>query len=172
MKVLLVLVLCVASAYAGVGITTAEVEAEALRLWQRYCAGRSEGGNDGALAVYCKIAREDITENLQHNIELPRGQEAGQQVVFVQPPSYHYKHDVVVSGGGGSAPKTVIYVKAAKNTNEVNIVDQTSPSAGPQKPTLYFLKGNHGGEREAQQDSQPVAPPPASYLPPTNAGYQ
>lgn len=69
-------------------------------LLRRYCAGRSEGGNDGALAVYCKIAREDVTESLQHTIELPRGQEQGQQVVFVQPPSYHYKHDVVVSGGG------------------------------------------------------------------------
>jgi succinate dehydrogenase/fumarate reductase flavoprotein subunit len=83
------------------------------------------------------------------------------------------KHDVVVSGGGGAAPKTVIYVKPAKNTNEVNIVDQTQPSAGPQKPTLYFLKGAHGNEQEAERDAQPVAPPPASYLPPSNpAGYQ
>jgi len=172
MKVILVLVAFVASAYAGVGVLTPEIEAEAYRLWQRYCASRSEGGNDGALAVYCKIAREDITENLQHSIELPRGQEGGQQVVFVQPPSYHYKHDVVVSGGGGSAPKTVIYVKPAKNTNEVNIVDQSAPNAAPQKPTLYFLKGAHGNEQQAERDATPVAPPPASYLPPTNAGYQ
>lgn len=54
-----VLAACLATAYAGVGVVTPEIEAEAYRLWQRYCgeAARSEGGNDGALAVYCKIAR-------------------------------------------------------------------------------------------------------------------
>jgi len=166
MRVLFVLLaVCLSSSYArpGVGITTAEVEAEAIRLWQRYCAGgRSEGGNDGALTVYCKIAREDVTENLQHNIELPQGAEGGQQVVFIQPPSYHYKHDVLVSGGGGAAPKTVIYVKPAKNTNEVNIVDQTQPAAAPQKPSLFFLKGAHGAEQDTKVDAQPSP----TYLPP------
>lgn len=77
--------------------------------YDRYCAGRSEGGNDGALAVFCKIAPEDITENLQHNVELPSPPAAGDQVVFVQPPSYHYKHDIVVTGAGGAAPKTVLF---------------------------------------------------------------
>jgi len=64
--------------------------------------------------------------------------------VFVQPPSYHYKHDVVVSGGGGAAGKTVIYVKPQVNSHEVNVQDKTTAGEGPAKPTLYFLKGNHG----------------------------
>jgi hypothetical protein len=161
----------VASAYAGVGVVTPQIEAEALRLWQKFCATRSEGGNDGGVAVFCKIAPEDITENLEHAVNLPASQ-GGEQVVFVQPPSYHYKHDVIVSGGGGSAPKTVIYVKPAKNTNEVNIVDQTQPAGAPQKPSLYFLKGSHGGESEAVRDAQPVSPPGGTYLPPATGGYQ
>jgi hypothetical protein len=135
---------CVAVAYAGVGVLTPEIEAEALRLWQAYCDGASEGGTDGDAMIYCKKSSEKIEETKQHELQLTPSTEAKQQVVFVQPPSYHYKHDVIVSGGGGSAPKTVIYVKPAKNTHEVNVNDQTDQSVTPQKPTLFFLKGDHG----------------------------
>ena len=79
------------------GITTPEVEAEALRLWNQFCDGVSEGGNDAGIFVYCKRARGAIRQSFEHNLELPKG-EGGQQIVFVKPPSYHYKHDVVVSG--------------------------------------------------------------------------
>jgi hypothetical protein len=148
----------VALASAGVGVVTPQIEAEALRLWQRYCDGASEGGTDGNTFIYCKRSQEKYEENLQHQLELTPGPEPQQQVVFVQPPSYHYKHDVIVSGGGGSAPKTVIYVKPAKNTHEVNVNDQTSGVAAPQKPTLYFLKGSHGAESEANVGAQPGRP--------------
>ncbi|XP_021951753.1 uncharacterized protein LOC110848756 [Folsomia candida] len=178
MKFLVVLVAVVAYAHlgnCGVGVLTPAIEAEALRLWHSYCNGASEGGTDGSTFIYCKRSNENYEESLQHNVELPRGQEQGQQVVFVQPPSYHYKHDVIVSGGGGSAPKTVIYVKPAKNTNEVNIVDQTRPNAAPQKPTLFFLKGGHGGESQTQVAAQPQQPQPTqsgyNYPPPTQNGY-
>jgi hypothetical protein len=135
-------------AYAGVGVLTPEVEAEALRLWKAYCDGASEGGTDGNTFIYCKKSQDNFEESLQHDVNLTPSEGAREQVVFVQPPSYHYKHDVVVSGGGGSVPKTVIYVKPAKNTHEVNINDQTAPGGAAQKPTLYFLKGNHGGQEE------------------------
>jgi len=134
-------------AYAGVGVVTPEIEAEALRLWQAYCDGASEGGADGSLYIYCKRSGEKYEESLQHEVNLNGDDAPKEQVVFVQPPSYHYKHDVIVSGGAGAAPKTVIYVKPAKNTHEVNINDQTAPGGAPQKPTLYFLKGNHGAEQ-------------------------
>jgi hypothetical protein len=138
----------VASAHAGVGVVTPQVEAEALRLWKRFCDSGSnpfDGGNDGGIVLYCKFANENVTENQEHSLDLPRSP-GGQQVIFVQPPSVHTKHDVVVTGGGGAAPKTVIYVKPAKNTNEVNIVDQTQASSAPQKPSLYFLKDTEGEE--------------------------
>lgn len=105
-----------------------------------------EGGTDGTTAIFCKKSGEKIEESLTHEHALGGPGAVSDQVIFVQPPSYHYKHDVLVSGGGGSAAKTVIYVKPAKNTHEVNVQDQTAPGEGPQKPTLYFLKGNHGGE--------------------------
>jgi hypothetical protein len=152
-----VLVACVASAYAGVGVVTPQVQAEALRLWERFCGPRSEGGNDGGVSVYCKVATEDVRDVQQHTLNIPSRQ-AGQQVVFVQPPSVHTKHDVVVTGGGGAAPKTVIYVKPAKNTNEVNIIDQTQPAAAPQKPSLYFLKETDGeGSQNNQAADDPVS---------------
>ncbi|OXA56188.1 uncharacterized protein LOC110849484 [Folsomia candida] len=149
MKVILVLLSMIGACYGGVGVLTPEIEAEALRLWQAYCDGASEGGTDGATSIFCKKSGEKIEETLTHEHALAGGEGAKEQVVFVQPPSYHYKHDVVVSGGGGAAGKTVIYVKAAKNTHEVNVQDQTVAGAGPSKPTLFFLKGNHGGDDAA-----------------------
>jgi hypothetical protein len=145
----------VASTYAGVGVVTPQVQAEALRLWERFCGPRSEGGNDGGVSVHCKVATEDVRDVQQHTLNIPSSQ-AGQQVVFVQPPSVHTKHDVVVTGGGGAAPKTVIYVKPAKNTNEVNILDQTQPATAPQKPSLYFLKEDHGGSSQAFRTADKV----------------
>jgi hypothetical protein len=158
-----VLVVCVASAYAGVGVVTPQIQAEALRLWQRFCGGSgSEGGNGGGVSVYCKVATEDVRDVQQHTLNIPSRQ-AGQQVVFVQPPSVHTKHDVVVTGGGGAAPKTVIYVKPAKNTNEVNILDQTQASRAPQKPSLYFLKGDHGGDVAVGRSSGRVFPAETNF---------
>jgi len=162
-----VLLACIAAANAGVGVVTPEIEAEALRLWQRYCDGASEGGTDGNTFIYCKRSRDKYEENLQHQVQLNAAPEPQQQVVFVQPPSYHYKHDVIVSGGGGTAPKTVIYVKPSKNTHEVNVDDRTSGPSAPQKPTLYFLRGNHGAESETNVDSQPGRPTGGyNYQPP------
>lgn len=40
-------------------------------------------------------------------------------------------------------------MKPAKNTHEVNIENKVEPPAAPQKPTLYFLKGDHGAEAAA-----------------------
>jgi hypothetical protein len=136
-------------------VVTPQVQAEALRLWERFCGPRSEGGNDGGVSVYCKVATEDLRDVQQHTLNIPSRQ-AGQQVVFVQPPSVHTKHDVVVTGGGGAAPKTVIYVKPAKNTNEVNILDRTQRDSAPQKPSLYFLKGDHGGDSQADGRFSPI----------------
>jgi len=147
----------VATTYAGVGVLTPEIEAEALRLWQAYCDGASEGGTDGNTLIYCKRSGEKIEETKQHELQLTPNTEAKEQVVFVQPPSYHYKHDVIVSGGGGAAPKTVIYVKPAKNTHEVNVNDQTDQSVTPQKPTLFFLKGDHGADAGARTRRDDVA---------------
>jgi len=146
MKIVLVLLSLVAVAYAGVGVLTREVEAEALRLWAAHCDGASEGGTDGTTFIYCKKAKERVEENLTHELALNGAGAPQDQIVFVQPPSYHYKHDVIVSGGGGAAGKTVIYVKPAKNTHEVNVQDQTTAGEGPAKPTLYFLKGAHGAD--------------------------
>jgi hypothetical protein len=147
----------VASAYAGVGVVSPQVQAEALRLWQRFCGGSgSDGGNDAGVSVHCKVATEDVRDVQQHTLNIPSRQ-AGQQVVFVQPPSVHTKHDVVVTGGGGAAPKTVIYVKPAKNTNEVNILDQTQPASAPQKPSLYFLKEEKSGASQDFRAADQVA---------------
>jgi len=163
-----VIVAFVAYAEAGVGVTTLEIEAEAYRLWNKFCDGQSDGGNDEGLTVYCKRPRGIKKQSLTHNIELPRGEEAGQQVVFVQPQSYHYKHDVIVSGGGVAARKTVIYVKPAHHSHTVNVQDRTTPGEAAQKPTLYFLKGNHGGsDSTADIGAVPVTPPDNTYLPPT-----
>jgi len=159
----------------GVGITTAEVEAEAYRLWNQFCAdASSDGGNDGGLFVYCKRSREDKTENFEHKLELPSKSGQEQQIVFIQPPSYHYNHEVLVSGGGVAARRTVIYVKPAKNTHEINVQDNTQAGEGPKKPTVFFLKGAHGGQAEATTEASPeyVPPPPDNtYLPPPDNTY-
>ncbi len=57
----------------------------------------------------------------------------------------------------------MIYVKPAKNTHEVNIQDQTSASEGPAKPTLYFLKGDHGGAGGGDASAGSAPPAPAGY---------
>jgi len=147
---------------------TPEIEAEALRLWSQYCDGASEGGTDGNTLIYCKRARGAIRQTFEHTANIGSQAPQQDQVVFIQPPAYHYKHDVVVRGGGVAARKTVIYVKPAKNTHEVNVKDETDKTVAAQKPTLFFLKGNHGGS-ETDIGSQP-APPPSTpgntYLPP------
>jgi len=153
----------------GVGVVTAEIEAAALELWSKYCGETSEGGTDEVAGViYCKRATEKVEESLQHEAPLAPQSSQKDQVVFVQPPSYHYKHDVIVTGGGGQGPKTVIYVKPSKNTHEVNVNDQTVPAEGPQKPTLFFLKGAHGGDQGgAASNAAPAsAPAPEAPAPP------
>jgi hypothetical protein len=145
MKGLLIFLSSISLALAGVGVLTPEIEAEALRLWQAYCDGASEGGMDGTTFIYCKKSQEKLEEALKHDLSLETKQETQDQVVFIQPPSYNYKHDIIVAGGGGVGPKTVIYVKPAKNTHEVNIQDNTEGRVAPQKPTLYFLTSTHGG---------------------------
>lgn len=166
MKSLLILLLIVGVSYAGVGVVTPEIEAEARRLWEQFCDGQSEGGQaPGGAQVYCKRARGAVKMTLKHQANIGPAATPQDQVVFVQPPSYHYKHDIIVSGGGVAARKTVIYVKPAKNTHEVNVQDQTSPGAAPQKPTLFFLKGSHGSETDI--GSVPVTTPPNTYLPPS-----
>jgi hypothetical protein len=164
MKSFLIILSLAATAYAGVGVVTPEIEAEALRLWRQYCDGASEGGTEGNTLIYCKRARGAIKQTFEHTANLPEAAPVQDQIVFVQPPTYHYKHDVVVRGGGVAARKTVIYVKPAKNTHEVNVRDQTNPAAAPQKPTLYFLKGSHGGD--SSSGPQPGTTLPNTYLPP------
>jgi len=156
----------IALTYAGVGVVTPEVEREAERLWKQFCEGASEGGNDGDLAVYCKLSRDTYEESLQHQIEVTPPPQAPQQVVFVRPPSYTYKHDVVVSGGGASGQKTVIYVLPSKNKNQVNLVDNTSNTVVTQKPTVYFLKKDHDHSKSQEEVGSQPAPPPGAYLPP------
>jgi len=180
MKVLLVLA-CIAIPFvsAGVGVVTPEVEEEAHRLWNQFCSGNNpEGGSDGDLAVFCKLSRDTYEESLQHEINVTPPSKSPQQVVFVRPPSYTYKHDVLVSGGGSSGQKTVIYVLPSKNKNEVNLVDNTSNNVVTQKPTVYFLKKDHGDQNKQSEEvaSQPGNPPAGGYLPPpkqpdNNDGY-
>lgn len=141
-------------------LRTPQIEAEALQLYERHCSGRSDGGNDGNLYVYCKRARENIEENLQHQIEVTPGPDAPKQVVFVQPPSYNYNHDITLTGGAGKAQKTVIYVLPSKNSHNVNYNDERDGEIAPEKPSLYFL-GN-GGESDSKIDSGSVTPPPAA----------
>jgi len=144
----------------GVGVVTEEIEAAALELWQKYCGESSDGGTDDVAGIiYCKRSKEKVEESLQHEAPLAPQSAQKDQVVFVQPPSYHYKHDVIVTGGGGQGPKTVIYVKPSKNTHEVNVNDQTVPAEGPQKPTLYFLKGAHGDQGGAASEGAPASAP-------------
>lgn len=162
MKVLLVLASFVAVAYGGVGILSLSEEQDALRLWQQYCAGASDQGNDGNTFIYCKRAREDTSETLQHTIEVTPGPETPRQVVFVQPPSTNYKHNVVINGQAGQQQKTTIYVLPQKNTHTLDYEDNRDKGGAPIKPSLYFLKNN---PNEESVDSQP-APPPGAYPPP------
>lgn len=140
--------------YAGVGVVTPEIEREAARLWKQFCGSGNnpEGGRDGNLAVFCKLSRDSYEESLQHQIEVTPPPESPQQVVFVRPPTYTYKHDVIVSGGGTSGQKTVIYVLPSKNKNQVNLVDNTSNTVVTQKPTVYFLKKDHDGSPKQSEE--------------------
>lgn len=138
--------------YGGVGVVTPEVEREAARLWAQFCNGNQEGGRDGDLAVFCKLSRDSYEESLQHQIQVTPPPNQPQQVVFVRPPTYTYKHDVIVSGGGQSGQKTVIYVLPSKNKNQVNLVDNTQNTVVTQKPTVYFLKKDHGSEKQSQEE--------------------
>lgn len=139
-----------------------------MRLWNQFCSGGNpEGGSDGDLAVFCKLSKDVYEESLQHEINVTPPSKTPQQVVFVRPPSYNYKHDVVVTGGGQSGQKTVIYVLPAKNKNQVNLVDNTSNQVVTQKPTVYFLKKDHDGEhKQSEEVAGEPAPPSGGYLPP------
>jgi len=172
MKVLLVLASLMAVAYAGVGVLTAREEAEAVRLYQLYCAGTSDQGSDGSTFVYCKRSREDTSENLQHTINVQPPPEAPRQVVFVQPPSTQYRHNVVINGEAGQQQKTTIYVLPQKNSHVLDYTDNRPPGGTPIKPSLFFLK-NNPGEAESDIGAQPGSPPPGGYLPPkSEPGYK
>ncbi|ODM99317.1 hypothetical protein Ocin01_07362 [Orchesella cincta] len=123
---------------------------EAESLWKQVLRGSFRGVTTGQ---YEEIApapnRSDPTA------------QAPQQVVFVRPPTYTYKHDVVVTGGGASGQKTVIYVLPSKNKNQVNLVDNTSNTVVTQKPTVYFLKKDHDHSKSQEEvGSQPASPHP------------
>jgi hypothetical protein len=93
-----VLVVIGSSAYAGLGVLIPQIEAEAQRLWQKFCATQTGEGKFGMLqSTICKIATEANTGNHGHSVNLPKSA-GGQQVVFVHPLSVHYTDDV--TGGG------------------------------------------------------------------------
>lgn len=79
-----ILLSVVATSYAGVGVVTPQIEAEAYRLWNKFCEDGSDGGMGEGLAVFCKRPRGIKKQSLQHNIELPKGSGDEQQIVFVQ----------------------------------------------------------------------------------------
>jgi len=49
------------------------------------------------------------------------------------------------------------------------VQDQTAPNAAPAKPTLYFLKGDHGGADATARAAAPAEADPAEAAAPPEA---
>jgi len=133
-----------APAFAGVRELSPQEEAEALQLFSQICGSGSEGTNLGDTLVYCKRAKGDLQETLNHQVQV-NGNSAGQnQVVFVQPPPVKYLHRVAITGQGAQGQQAKIYVLPQKATHELQAQYQGGATQA-QKPVVYFLKGNNNG---------------------------
>ncbi|ODM91075.1 hypothetical protein Ocin01_15605 [Orchesella cincta] len=166
MKIVLVFVGLIALTYAGVGVVTPEVEREAERLWKKFCEGASEGGNDGDLAVYCKLSRDSYEESLQHQIEVtPPPQALNRWCSSVH---QHTRISMMWWLLEEVLPvrRRLFTFCPSKNKNQVNLVDNTSNTVVTQKPTVYFLKKDHDHSKSQEEVGSQPASPPGGYLPP------
>lgn len=111
-------------AHAGVRELSPQEEAEALQLFDQICGqGYSEGTQLGDTLVYCKRARGENSETLNHQVQVNSGSQGQNQVVFVQPPPVKYLHRVAISGSSGSSSGAKIYVlpQKASHTLEAQV---------------------------------------------------
>jgi len=146
MKVLLILsTACLfAPALAGVRELSPQEEQEALQLFAQICGQGSEGSRLGDTLVYCKRARGDLQETLNHQVQVDGNAPGQSQVVFVQPPPVKYLHRVAITGQGAQGQQAKIYVLPQKATHELQAQYQGGATQA-QKPVVYFLKGNPNG---------------------------
>jgi len=197
MRVSFAVVLCLLPlAYAGIPEVDEKIEAEAHRLWEKYCEGqgdttKSEGGGpvEKNMYVYCKQSKATTEVPVEHEATFPpdgrADDEADNIVVFIRPPAVQYNHALTVKGQPAKAPKTVIYVKPVEYQHKVvNLRDDTD-RAKSQKPTVYYLKKNHGAASsglrippasEAEIDSAGITPNAPTDYPgatphPSTTGY-
>jgi len=199
---LVVLISCLLlplACHGGIPEVDEKIEAEAHRLWEKYCEGaansneRSESGGpvEKNMYVYCKQSKATTEIPVEHEATFPpdsgrSGEEADNVVVFIRPPAVQYNHALTVKGQPAKAPKTIIYVKPVEYQHKVvNLRDDTD-RAKSQKPTVYYLKKHHGAgglraqqppalpESEADIDSTGITQAPAEQIgatPNPSSGY-
>jgi len=116
-------------------------------MFEQFCANAANDGSRSAgnAMIFCKRAIENFNEEMAHNIDIPSNQQSGQQVVFIQPPSTNYNHQVTLTGQGAQGQKAVIYVLPQKNTHTIRPNFNLAGPAAPAKPTVYFLRNNGAG---------------------------
>lgn len=79
-------------ASAGVGVVTPEVEAEAHRLWEQFCADKREEASIGEMGVYCKFSQDEFQQTYSHELRIAPNPVTKKQVIFIRPATYIYKH--------------------------------------------------------------------------------
>ena len=138
-------------ANAGGRTLSAAESAQFLAMFQRYCSNpRASPTQEGNTFFYCKTSDAGpATINVNHDEEIQPGN-TPKQVIFVQPPSYQYIHNVALRGSPGNPQQTDIYVLPSTAEHQLQLQD-TRTAQEAIKPSLYFL----------QNDQQPgIAPRP------------
>ncbi|CAL8124127.1 unnamed protein product [Orchesella dallaii] len=139
LKIVLVILSVTSCTYAGGKTLSVQESRAALDLFKRYCNGGSSSQNqDGNTFYYCKFSDSGpITLQVPHEAEVDSG-ETPKQVVFVQPPSFQYVHNLALRGSPGSPQQTDIYVLPPTAEHSLNLQD-TRSSVQAAKPSLYFI---------------------------------
>ncbi|CAL8124292.1 unnamed protein product [Orchesella dallaii] len=146
--------------------------------------GGSSNGGYGApspnekVSIVCKEPREYPSVEDKKVIRIPpQYNTAKKQVIFVEVPATHFKHEITLVQEPGVDKKTKIYVLPQKADHTIQVNDQRGYSPGS-KPQVFFLKGNAGaqgtgygppGNQPGGSYGAPVSQqPPSNYGPPSN----
>jgi len=154
---LLIAATLVAYVNAGGKTLSPQESAQFLQLFRRYCSSPASGPTqEGNTFFYCKTSDGGpVTQNLNHESEIASG-DTPKQVIFVQPPSYQYIHNVALRGSPGNPQQTDIYVLPPTAEHNVQLQD-TRTSVQAQKPSLYFLSNDQ--QQQGQQGGNQIGLP-------------
>lgn len=86
------LALLVTGSMAGVGKLNFQEEQDVLALFHRACSNQHHdkygpGAGDNGMSIFCKSAKEDYEETLNHQVVVPPGPQRPPSIVFISQPA-------------------------------------------------------------------------------------